>query len=120
MEPGSPQERPNDGTSGGLESEHESRVSDLKNPTFWKCAAIILVLNLSFYSMAAPGVRIIELAVCREYYIGRDPTVITHDGLIPERLCKVNEIQGKVAWLLMGNQLLGFLGGALPYKHGVE
>jgi len=78
------------------------------------CAAIILVLNLAFYAMAAPIVRIFELSVCREYYFVHNPSMVGGDGFVEEKFCKVDEIQ-KVAWLLTINGMLGFCCGKICY-----
>jgi hypothetical protein len=70
------------------------------------CAAIILVHNLSFYTKSAPMLRLIELSTCREYYAIHDPSIIGPGGFIEERLCKLDPIQWKVAWLHTLSQLL--------------
>ena len=102
---------PNSGPSPYARKSNEETRQQSSQWNIWVCVATVLVLNLSFYSMGAPSVRIMELAVCREYYSAHDPKVIQNNGDIDEHLCKLDSIQKKTAWLLMGNQLLGFLGG---------
>ncbi len=80
----------------------------------YTCAAIILVLNVAFYSKGAPTLRLVELAICREYYKIHDPSVIGPDGFIPERLCKVSAIQKELAWLFALNEILHFCCGKSP------
>jgi hypothetical protein len=75
------------------------------------CAAIILFNNISFYSQGAPWLRLVELSTCREYYTIHDPSVIGHGGYIEEKLCKLDPIQKKMAWLFMWDQLLHFVCG---------
>lgn len=57
--------------------------------------------------------RLVESAVCREYYMSRDPGVVDAGGYIEENFCKVDEIQKKVAWLFALDQLLHFCCGKL-------
>ncbi|KAL4789304.1 hypothetical protein BDV19DRAFT_395186 [Aspergillus venezuelensis] len=70
-------------------------------------------MNLAFYSKAAPTLRLVELTTCREYYRGDDPSVIGGDGFIDEKLCKLDTIQQKVAWLFAADELLHFCCGFL-------
>lgn len=77
------------------------------------CAAILLVLNLAFYSRSAPVLRLVESAVCREYYVRHDPGFGDAGGYIEEKFCKVDEVQKKVAWLFALDQLLHFCCGKL-------
>jgi MFS family permease len=44
-------------------------------------------------------VRLIELGVCRENYLLKNPGIIDDDGNIPERLCKSAGIQQRLAHL---------------------
>lgn len=75
------------------------------------CAGILLALNLAFYSRSAPVLRLVESAVCREYYINRNPGFDDSGGYVEEKSCKVDEIQKKVAWLFAIDQLLHFCCG---------
>ena len=80
------------------------------------CAASLLVMNLAFYSKAAPVLRLVELSVCREYFWKHDPSVIDPNGFVDERLCKVDAIQNKVAWLFAADELLHFCCGQWPSR----
>lgn len=75
------------------------------------CAGIILVMNVAFYSRAAPVLRLVESSVCREYFSIHDPSVIGSNGNVPEQMCKVDYIQKKVAWLFALDELLHFYCG---------
>ena len=75
------------------------------------CVGILLVLNLAFYTRSAPVLRLVELTVCREYYVTRDPGLIDSGGYVEEKFCKVDQIQKKVAWLFALDQLLHFCCG---------
>jgi hypothetical protein len=75
------------------------------------CGAMVVATHLAFYTMFVPMVRLIELAVCREYYNIHDPTLIDPGGYVEEGRCKVDSIQRKLAWLMTLNQLLSYAGG---------
>jgi hypothetical protein len=110
------------GTSSSFEDELQShvpaRTAKTQRTRFapYTCAAIIVALNLAFYAMSAPVVRIFELAVCREYYFAHDPSMVDSHGFVEEKFCKVDEIQRKVAWLLTINGMLGFLCGNVTHS----
>lgn len=69
--------------------------------------AIGVVFALSFVADVGgaledvPEVRLLEMAVCRDYYRLHDPSVIGDPPLayIDERLCKLNEIQVELAYI---------------------
>jgi len=42
---------------------------------------------------------VIELRLCQEHYQKYDVSVIQPDGSIPELLCKIKDVQRKLAWL---------------------
>lgn len=46
----------------------------------------------------------LEIGLCREYYQSRDPGVIGPGGIVPERFCKLRDIQSPLS------RLRGFLG----------
>lgn len=43
--------------------------------------------------------RVVELRLCEEHYAQYDPSAIQRDGSIPEKLCKIDEVQRRLAWL---------------------
>jgi hypothetical protein len=49
--------------------------------------------------MNLPLNRVIELRYCQQYYFQHDPAQIGPGGSIPERLCKLDSIQQKLAWM---------------------
>lgn len=72
------------------------------------CDAIILILNLAFYSLVAPTARAIELSVCRDYFLIHQPSKIGPAGSVEEKFCKADSIQQRLAWLLALNGILRF------------
>ncbi|KAF2791103.1 hypothetical protein K505DRAFT_364116 [Melanomma pulvis-pyrius CBS 109.77] len=43
--------------------------------------------------------RVIERRLCQEHYALFDPSVIGPDGSIPEKMCKIKDVQSQLAWL---------------------
>lgn len=100
-------------TSTFFESSIETHIGMASRSQLapYLCAAIVLVLNLAFYSMMTPLTRAIELAVCYEHYLVHDPNVIELGGYVDEKLCKVVSIQERLAWILALNGILHFCCG---------
>jgi len=60
---------------------------------------LLSIISLAIRLLNLPLNRVIELRYCKEYYQQHDPSVIGPDGSVPEKLCKINEVQKKLAWL---------------------
>lgn len=60
---------------------------------------IMCLQNLAVRLMNLPLYRVIEMRYCQQYYQTQDPDVIGGDGNIDEKLCKIDAIQVKLAWL---------------------
>ncbi|KAF2094187.1 MFS general substrate transporter [Rhizodiscina lignyota] len=77
------------------------RFSGRKTPRVKVCAliAVIACQTMALRVMTLPLSRVIESRYCREYYREHDPSVISHDGTVPEELCKLNSVQQQLAWL---------------------
>jgi hypothetical protein len=65
--------------------------------TVYICGLLILTSDVPNFMSEAPRLRMLELGLCREYYAVHDPSVIGDNGGIPERLCKLPQIQSSVA-----------------------
>jgi hypothetical protein len=66
--------------------------------------AILIVITFQHFAaklMSLPLNRVIEARYCVDYYRIHDPNVIGGPGgdNVPEELCKVDEVQRKLAWL---------------------
>ncbi|KAF5655016.1 major facilitator superfamily transporter transporter [Fusarium sp. NRRL 25303] len=92
---------------------HFSRWSAL-----YICSLFILLVDVPNFLSEVPKLRMLELGLCRDYYAATDPSVIDHDGSVPEHLCKVHEIQSALAKM---RGILGMIEGipglilAIPY-----
>jgi hypothetical protein len=60
---------------------------------------LLLLVNLSTVLYTLPLNRVIELRLCQEHYERHDPSSMQPDGAIPEKLCKIDDIQRRLAWL---------------------
>jgi hypothetical protein len=69
------------------------------------------VIDTSFMMGAAPTTRLLELGICREYYRTADPSVIGPGGDVAELLCKVAEVQARLAEVNGYITMLAFLPG---------
>lgn len=61
--------------------------------------ALLILVHLSAVLYTLPVNRVIELRLCKEHYELYDPSAIPAHGAIPERLCKIDEVQRRLAWL---------------------
>ena len=60
---------------------------------------LLILVHLSAVLYTLPLNRVIELRLCQEYYELQDPSVIEDNGSVPEKLCKIDEVQRRLAWL---------------------
>ncbi|KAF8852504.1 MFS general substrate transporter [Acephala macrosclerotiorum] len=61
------------------------------------CALVYFLETFSDYLVMAPRLRLLELAVCREFYQQNDPSKIDQHGFVKEALCKMTDIQAAAA-----------------------
>ncbi|OCL11777.1 hypothetical protein AOQ84DRAFT_286541 [Glonium stellatum] len=76
-----------------------SSYSKDRQSALWTLLFLLILTNMATSLYNLPLNRVIELRLCREYYNQRDPSVIDPDGSIPEKLCKLNQVQQELAWL---------------------
>ncbi|KAF2205952.1 hypothetical protein GQ43DRAFT_490226 [Delitschia confertaspora ATCC 74209] len=69
-----------------------------KSP-LWALLLLLILTNLATSLYTLPLNRVIEMRLCLEHYQATEPSAIPLDGLIPEKLCKVDEVQKQLAWL---------------------
>ncbi|KAF6807775.1 major facilitator superfamily transporter [Colletotrichum sojae] len=102
------------------------RVATTRHPKFLR--AIIVIFSVCFVAeigtslIGTADTRLFEMAVCRDYYREHDPSVIGEPPLsyVDEGLCKVKEIQTRLAYLRATRGLVMTLPGiflTLPYGH---
>jgi hypothetical protein len=110
-----------EGAGSGRESDSESLHTepngevDTKTgnayPNRWLCYIIMFVLTLGSSSLVAPSMRLLENAVCREYYNQHQPKKYIPGSDIPESECKSAGIQAHFAMVItittVGTNLVG-------------
>jgi hypothetical protein len=83
----------------------------------WPLLTLLLLVNLSTVLYTLPLNRVIELRLCQDHYAHANPPYAVP---IPEKLCKIDEIQRQLAWLqgIMETTLVvcGTCDGKLSYK----
>lgn len=60
---------------------------------------LLLLVNLSMSLYQLPLNRVIERRLCRDYYVGTDPSVVGPDGSVDEKLCKIDLVQKGLGWI---------------------
>lgn len=68
-------------------------------PSIWPLILTVLLIYLSQALYTLPINRVIEFRLCQEHYLRWDPSVILDDGSVPEKLCKIDDVQRSLAWL---------------------
>ncbi|KAI0398868.1 major facilitator superfamily domain-containing protein [Xylaria palmicola] len=83
--------------------------------------AVFFIFALSFVAdlggalVDTPELRLLEMAVCRDYYLDHNPSVIGSPPLsyVDEKLCKIKEIQVDLAYIMAVKSLLMTVPGLL-------
>ncbi|KAH5125295.1 hypothetical protein HBH71_005050 [Parastagonospora nodorum] len=70
-----------------------------KRHSIWPLIGLLILVHLSTVLYTLPLNRVIESRLCLEHYKLHEPASIPPDGSIPEKLCKINEVQRQLAWL---------------------
>ncbi|KAH6620041.1 major facilitator superfamily domain-containing protein [Boeremia exigua] len=60
---------------------------------------LLILVHLSAVLYTLPLNRVIELRLCQDHYERHDRALIPTHGPIPEKLCKIDEVQQRLAWL---------------------
>jgi len=116
-----------------VDATASARASTAASPSLYPNALIfvlvlIILADVSGSLLDTPEVRLLEMAVCRDYYRVHDPSVIGPPPLsyVDEKLCKTYEIETTLIFLRTKKAMLGFIPGILltiPYgrlsdRHG--
>ena len=63
------------------------------------CCFVAFILNFAAFLNIAPETRIFESIACRNYFDKHYPDEFESPGDIPEDQCKINPVQGEVAYV---------------------
>lgn len=82
--------------------DHATRLETLQQRfakwrTSYICVMFLIVTDVPSFMGEGPMLRMLELGAYREHYSAHDPDTIDRHGNISERLCKLPEIQSRVA-----------------------
>lgn len=80
-------------------SEPHSRKPPLGTRAIQPLVLLLILVHLSTVLYTLPLNRVIELRLCQEHYSRHDPTAVRPDGSVPEALCKIDDVQRRLAWL---------------------
>jgi hypothetical protein len=64
------------------------------------CITISIIVDIGEQLFMAPKVRLYESIACTAHYLHHNSSLVGNDGFVPEKLCKVNPVQEKVAMIL--------------------
>ena len=117
---------PSDGPSEPSDPVAEQRAWKLRVRVTMLIALLIVAVDLPSVLAGTSMVRILESIYCKQHYELVDPSKIGLDGKIPEKLCKVEEVQKQLSslrgWMSFWSHLPGlFLAvpfGMLADKYG--
>ena len=60
---------------------------------------LITIVDVGAFLAEPPKTRVFEANICLAYYEENDPSKIRSDGSVPETLCKIDEVQQKLAMI---------------------
>lgn len=95
-------------------SENARNASSDSNRARSTICILLLLLGLQIMAVrivSLPLNRMIELRYCWEYYTRYDPSKIEIGGKIPEKLCKIDIVQQRLAWMHGSIEMLHTLCG---------
>lgn len=109
---------------GGNHATKHSAQSSLQRHlskwwTVYVCAVLIITLDVPSFMSEGPELRMLELAVCRDFYAAHDLSVIDDNGNVAEQRCKIPEIQSALAKLRGIMAMMEAIPGlllAVPYR----
>lgn len=89
------------------------KVAKPERPIFFTILSLYFWLNFTWYFLEVPTVRLLEYAVCQQYYRSHPQGIGMLHEEVGERFCKVEAIQAKVATLTGGKISLDAMSGLL-------
>lgn len=60
---------------------------------------LVFLLDVGGTIAAAPSIRILESILCHDYYKEFDPSRIGKNGVVEEKYCKIDPVQGLMVYL---------------------
>lgn len=106
---------------GSINGELPEQSSPKKKPWITLVVlalALVAIVDMGAYLGDPPRTRVYESNLCLIHYREHDPSVIGADGTIEESLCKVDEVQQKLAMIFGWQDMFDAIPGillAVPY-----
>ena len=100
-----------------LNPPESSNITKPSHPHGFQLYTLTIVLSLVFLLdvaeaiSAAPAIRILESILCHDYYKKTDPSRIGKNGAVEEKYCKIDPVQGMVAYLTGWDAFFAYLPG---------
>ena len=82
-----------------LGSASPSHAKHLQSYVLTIMILFIFVVDFAIFLQTAPRTRVIESIICNNFYREHDPSQIGDKGVVDERLCKIDPVQGELAML---------------------
>ena len=79
--------------------------------------AIVFFYTFTMNLFEAPRTRLFENSFCYDFYSIHDPSRIGEDGIVDEKLCKIDPVQAQVATLKGWQGFLDYLPGTLTLHY---
>jgi hypothetical protein len=76
-----------------------SKSDRASRQALWTLLLLLVFTNTATRLYDIPLNRVIEMRLCRDYYTRHDSSQFGPGGSIPEKLCKIDEVQQQLAWL---------------------
>ena len=94
-------------------SHRDEFASPLSSYTVVFIFALVLIAGFGSSLLSTPEVRLMEMALCRDYYRTSDPSVIGPPPLsyVDEERCKLDNIQVELAYIMATKSLLSAIPG---------
>ncbi|KAF2439771.1 hypothetical protein P171DRAFT_476218 [Karstenula rhodostoma CBS 690.94] len=76
--------------------------TEKKKPWVWLvflAFVFVTIVDVGAFLAEPPKTRVFEANLCLRYYKDNDPSKIGDDGYVPEALCKIDEVQQKLAMI---------------------
>ncbi|CAI6335711.1 unnamed protein product [Periconia digitata] len=110
-------------TMRGSTSSSPPPITSVTAPSIRPLITTVLLIYLAQALYTLPINRVIEFRLCQDHYLQWDPSAILDDGSVPEKLCKIDDVQRRLAWLqgvMETTQVVGDFLVTIPFSFVAE
>ena len=94
-----------------LEEDQDLETVTRHRDRTWPLLALMLLVNLAASLYQLPLNRVVERRLCYEYYSVHDPRRVKPGGQVDESLCKIDDVQQRLGWILGVMETAWVVGG---------